>query len=113
MLVYDPRTPAPLIARALILLGRDGALPPNDVAGFLENPSPTIRTAALLALSPKRPTPAEVRRAVIDRLNDPIPDVRKAAIEAAAQLKIREAIPRLVAATNEDAYRTEATLALA
>ena len=113
MLVYDPKTPAPLIARALILLGRDGALPPNDVAGFLENPSPTIRTAALLALSPKRPTPEEVRRAVIDRLNDPIPEVRKAAIEAAAQLKIREAIPRLVAVTNEDAYRTEATLALA
>ena len=61
MLVYDPKAPAPLIARALILLGRDGALPPNDVAGFLENPSPTIRTAALLALSPKRPTPEEVR----------------------------------------------------
>ncbi|MBV8557877.1 MAG: HEAT repeat domain-containing protein, partial [Planctomycetaceae bacterium] len=113
MLVYDPKAPAPLVARALILLGRDGALPPNDVAGFLENPSPMIRAAALLALSPKRPTPGEVRRAVIDRLNDPIPDVRKAAIEAAAQLKIREAIPRLVAVTNEDAYRTEATLALA
>ena len=45
---------------------------------------------------------------MIDRLNDPIPEVRKAAIEAAAQLKIREAIPPFVAVTNEVASRTEA-----
>ncbi len=113
MLVYDPKAPAPLVSRALILLGRDGALPANDIAGFLDHPSPAIRAAALLALSPKRPIPDEVKHAVVDRLSDPAPEVRKAAIEAAAQLTLREAIPRLVAVANEDASRTEATLALA
>jgi HEAT repeat protein len=111
--VYDPKAPSSLVARALPALGRDGVLPANDVAGFLESPVAEIRRAALLAFSPKRALPAGVKQAVIDRLTDKAPEVRKTAIEALAHLKLREAIPQLVAAANEPEYREDATLALA
>lgn len=111
--VYDPKAPTSLIARALPELGREGVLPANDVAGFLENPTVEIRQAALLAFNPKRKLPPEVRQAVIDRLTDKSPEVRKTAIEMLARLNIREAIPRILAVSNEDAYREAATIALA
>jgi len=111
-LLYAPQVPAPLVARALPSLGRAGAIPANDLADFFTKPDPAIRAAAILSLDPKRKNPDEVKAAVIDRLNDQAPEVRKAAIEMIAQLKLREAIPRLLAVANEEAYRTEATLAL-
>lgn len=112
-LVYDPKAPPALVARALPALGRGGVLPANDLSGFFTNPSPAVRASALLALNPKRPIPDDVKSAVVDRLDDKALEVRKAAIETVALLKLRDAIPRLIAAANEESYRTEATLALA
>ncbi len=101
------------MARGLAALGREGVLPPNDLAGFLDHASPSVRAAALTALVPKKAVPEEVRRAVIARLDDASPEVRRAAIEAIARLGVREAIPRLLAVANEEAYHAEAALALA
>ncbi|WP_422931191.1 HEAT repeat domain-containing protein [Singulisphaera sp. PoT] len=111
-LVYAQQTPASLVARALPSLGRSGILPANDLADFLNKPEPAVRAAALLALDPKQRIPEEVKTAVADRLNDASPAVRSAAIEMTAQLKIQEAVPKLLAVANEEAFRTEATLAL-
>ncbi len=111
-LIYDSKAPAKLIARALPSLGHAGALPPNDLADFFRKPEASIRAAALLSLDTKRQIPDEVKMDVADRLNDQAVDVRKAAIEMAAQLKIRSAVPRLIAIANEESFRTEATLAL-
>ncbi|WP_406700748.1 HEAT repeat domain-containing protein [Singulisphaera sp. Ch08] len=111
--VYDPKAPVSLIARALPELGREGVLPANDVAAFLEHSTAEIRQAALLAFNPKRKLPEEVRQAVIDRLTDKSPEVRKTAIEVLARLNIREAIPRLLAMANENQVSDEATMALA
>ena len=43
MLVYDPKAPAELIARALPALGRARVLPANDLAGFLDHKSESVR----------------------------------------------------------------------
>jgi putative heme-binding domain-containing protein len=111
-IVYDPNAPPALVARALPSLGQTGVLPPNDLAGFLENPDPQVRAAALVGLNTKRAVPGEVKQAVAARLDDKSPEVRKAAIAMAGTLKIRDAIPKLLAVANEEALRTDATLAL-
>jgi len=112
-LVYDPKAPAALVARALPPLGREGVLPPNDLAGFLDHADPAVRAAGLRALTPRKALPVEVRDAVLARLDDPSDEVRAAAFEAAVTLKLREAVPRLVAAASKEATRAEATVALA
>lgn len=111
-LVYDPEAPATLVARALAPLGREGALPPNDVAGFLDNPAPAVRAAAIEALHTKKPVPDDVKQAALARLDDPSPVVRMAAIGAVGPLNLREALPRLLVVALDETTRTEATLAL-
>ena len=112
-LVYDEKAPAWLIARALPSLGREGILPPNDLAGFLIHTKASIRTAALLALTSRKEVPGEVRAAILARLDDPYIEVRQAAMQAVAALRLREAVPMLLSAAQKDATRVEATLALA
>lgn len=112
-LLFDPKAPPALVARALTPLGREGVLPANDIAGFLEHREPAIRAAAIAALNPQRDVPEAVQQAVIDRLTDRDPSVRRAALAAVADLKLRQAIPRLLAVANEADYHAEATLALA
>ena len=56
--LYDPKSPDALIARALPPLARDGIIPPNDVAGFLDHASPTVRSAALMSLNVKKALPS-------------------------------------------------------
>ncbi len=111
-IVYDPKAPAVLVARALPSLGRDGIIPPNDLAGFLDHADPTVRAAALRALIGKKSLPAEVRAAILARVDDPSPEVQTAAFDVVAALGLREAIPRLLVAAQKDASRSEATLAL-
>ena len=82
-------------------LARDGVLPPNDLAGFLERPSPLVRAAALMVLNVKKAMPAEIKDLVLARLDDPSPDVRQAAVLAAGGLQLREAIPRLIQAAGK------------
>ena len=113
MLAYDSKAPEALVARALPGLGRGRILPANDLAGFLEHKSASVRAAALAAFPTGKPLPVEVRESFLARLDDPSPEVRKAAIEGVAAHKLREAIPRLVGLVAEDAYRIEATRALA
>jgi HEAT repeat protein len=112
--VYDSKTPASLVARALPLLARDGVLPLNDLASFLESPSPLVRSAALLSLSPRKPLTAELLAIVLARLDDASPDVRQAALLAVGALRLRAAIPRLIeiATGNESQVRTLAIRAL-
>jgi putative membrane-bound dehydrogenase-like protein len=112
-LVYDAAAPASLVARALPSLGRDGVVPPNDLAGFLEHADPSVRAAALAALVGRKAIPEEVRTAVLDRLDDPKAEVRRAAIEAVAAMGMRGAVPKLLAAAMKDETRSEAVLALA
>jgi putative heme-binding domain-containing protein len=112
--VYDKAAPADLIAKAVLASGRGGVLPPNDLAGFLDHASPPVRVAALWSLAAAPNAPANVREAVMARLDDPEPQVCRAAISTAANLKLREAIPRLIAVAQEKGkeYRSEATIAL-
>ena len=115
-LVYDSKAPSVLVARALPALGREGIIPPNDLAGFLDHADPTVRAAALRALAPSksRSLPAEVRENVLAKLGDPNVGVREAAIEAVSALELREAVPRLIAlGLADDAASAEASRALA
>ena len=114
MVLYDEKSPDSLVARALPALARDGFLPPNDLAGFLESESPLVRASAVMSLNPSRPLPPEVKQVVLERLDDEDGDVRRAALLAAGPLKLREAVPNLIAkaksAEGED--RTAALRAL-
>jgi HEAT repeat protein len=113
-LLYDSRAPEALVARALPPLARDGILPPNDLAGFLESPSALVRASALMSLNVKKALPVELKALILARLDDPSADVRQAAVIAAGTLQLREAIPRLIqAASQADAeLRTGAISAL-
>ncbi len=97
MLIYDTKTLASLVARALPDLARSGFLPPNDLASFLENPAPEVRGAALLSLNVKKALPLDVQQAVIDRIGDRNGEVRQTAMMAVSPLRLRGAIPRLQA----------------
>lgn len=94
--LYDEKSPESLVARALPALARDGFLPPNDLAGFLENDSALVRASAVMSLNPTRTLPPEVKRVVLERLDDEDADVRRAALLAAGPLKLREAVPNLL-----------------
>jgi HEAT repeat protein len=113
-LAYDPATPPSLVASALPPLARTGILPPNDLAGFLESPSPEVRAAALLSLNVKKGLPPDVRRLVLAGLDDSSEEVRQAAVLAVGALKLTEAIPQLVAiaAKPGDELRPQAVAAL-
>ncbi|MDR3637524.1 MAG: HEAT repeat domain-containing protein [Isosphaeraceae bacterium] len=112
-LAYDRKAPASLVARVLPELGREGVLPLNDAASFLESPAPEVRAAALLAMNTRRPVPADVKDAVLARLDDAAPEVRFAALEAAVTLKLRDAIPRLINVAHNERTKDEAVRALA
>jgi putative heme-binding domain-containing protein len=112
-LVFDDSAPPELVARALPGLGRSGALPPNDLADFLEGKPKPVQIAALVALREVAKLPPEVHERIGARLDDPDADVRRAAIEAVARLRLTAAVPRLVAMAKSEETRVEATLALA
>lgn len=108
--LYDEKSPETLVAKAIPALARDGFLPPNDLAGFLESDSPLVRASAVMSLNPSRPLPPEVKRVVLERLDDEDGDVRRAALLAVGPLKLREAVPNLVdklkSADDEDRAAT-------
>jgi putative heme-binding domain-containing protein len=113
-LLYDPAAPAALVARALPELARAGFLPPNDLLGFFENPAPSVRAAAILSINVKKPLPGDLKQAVIDRLSDQDSSVRIAAMAAAGPLRLRKAIPQIMAiaqkTTADEHDRALATL---
>ena len=113
--VYDPKAPAPLVARALPALGLQGILPPNDLAGFLEHASADVRAAALRGFAVKRakPLPKEVVHAIVTRFDDPSPEVRNAATSAAAVLELHDAVGPLLAMALNEEKRPDAVRALA
>ncbi|MGE3819581.1 MAG: HEAT repeat domain-containing protein [Isosphaeraceae bacterium] len=111
-LVYDPQAPPSLVARALPSLGREGILPPNDLATFLEHERPEVRTAGLLALTGGKVLPEEVKTSVISRLSDPSVEVRRAAVAVVSSHAIRDAIPELLRSIKDQANRDHATRAL-
>ena len=111
-LAFDETAPAELVARVLPPLGRLGALPPGDLAGFLDRSDPAVRVAALMTLGAMQSVPPGVAERLAARLDDPAPEVRKAAIAAIAGQKIAEAVPRLLELTQDESTRTEATLGL-
>ena len=100
-LLYDPKAPASLIARALPDLARLGFLPPNDLASFLEHPAASVRAAALLSLNVKKSLPADLQQSVLDRLDDKDAEVREAAMMAVVPLQLRAAVPRLIAIAGD------------
>jgi putative heme-binding domain-containing protein len=112
--LYDPKAPVSLVARALPPLARDGIIPVNDVATFLDNPAPTVRAAALMSLNIKKVLPPEVTEMVLARLDDPSAEVRHTAIMAIGALKLREAIPQLIrlASRPETGLQSPAIVAL-
>ncbi len=112
-MVYDPKAPAALVARALPSLGREGIIPPNDLAGFLENADASVRAAALIALTSNKALPADIGQSVLSKLNDPQAEVRSAAVEAIVAHRMREAVPALLTAALNEPTRPEAARALA
>jgi putative heme-binding domain-containing protein len=141
-LVYDRKAPAELLARALPALAQSGSLPMNDLAMFLDHSAPDVRAAALSSLRPRKlpatlarrlangggtavakvdprllramtATPDPVKRAVMASLDDRAVAVRRAALHAVVTLRIREAVPRLLELTEDQAMRADAVLALA
>lgn len=111
--VFDPSAPPELVARALPALGRSGALPPNDLADFLEGKPRPIRVAALLALREVAKLPPDVQDRIIARLDDPDAEVRHAAIDAVARLRLAAAVPKLIALAKSEETRPDAAAALA
>ncbi len=111
-LLFDPQAPPELVARALPALGRTGALPANDLAGFLTAKSSLVRLAALVALSEHKTLPEAVRTQVIDRLSDSEFDVRLAAVDAVARLRIHESVDALIKLTADPVTRDPAAIAL-
>ncbi len=103
MVALDPRAPGELVARALPSLGRDGALPPNDLAGFLVHADPSVRAAAVATLAARADLAENLRQRIVERLGDDASEVRQAALRAVAALKIRSAVPAVIErATNPD-----------
>jgi putative membrane-bound dehydrogenase-like protein len=100
-LLYDPNAPASLIARALPDLARLGFLPPNDLVSFLEHAAPSVRAAAVLSLNVKKALPADLQQSVLDRLSDKDAAVREAAMMAVVPLRLRAAVPRLLAIADD------------
>ena len=111
--VFDPSAPPELVARALPALGRTGSLPPNDLADFLDNKPKAVQVAALLALREVAKLPPEVHERIVAKLDDPDPDVRHAAIDAVARLRLAAAVPKLIALAKVEETRADATVALA
>ena len=113
-LIYDPNAPPGLVAAALPGLAQSGILPPNDLASFLESPHGPIRAAALLSLNPRRELPEEIRRSVLDRLDDKDANVQEAAVLAAVACRITAAVPGLLqqAGRSEPTVRDRAIAAL-
>ncbi len=71
-----------------------------------------VRLSAVEALGVLGDRRESVRRALRDRLDDPEVDVRRAAIEAGAQLNDVEAVPVWIAAADQEPTRRAALLAL-
>ncbi len=94
--LFDEKTPASLVAQALISLSRGGFLPIADLSRFLEHPDPDVRLASLLALNVKTPLTEDVELLVLDRLEDESPRVRQAAYLAVGALRLSSAAPRLL-----------------
>ncbi len=108
-LIYDPNSPASLVADALPGLAGTGLLPAYDLASFLENKAPKVRTAALLSLNVKKALPVDLKQTVLDRLNDPSREVREAAILAIVAFRLAEAVPRLLALAGQPASPVRAS----
>ena len=112
-LAHDPTSPASLVARAIASSGRRCPIPQAGLADLLCHPAATVRVAALESLATVDSPSPEVRRRILDRLNDVSRDVRLAAIGAVAALKVRESIPGLLAFAGDETYHAAATRALA
>ncbi len=113
-LIYDPDAPPALVAAALPGLAGAGLLPANELSTFLENRAAPIRAAALMSLNVNQPLPAEIKRTVLDRLDDPAREVREAATLAVVAFRMSEAVPRLLALAGrpESADRSRSIAAL-
>ena len=112
-LAHDRASPASLVARAIASSGRRSPIPEASLAGLLCHPAPIVRVAARESLATLDAPSPEVCRKILDRLNDDSRDVRLAAFEAVAALKVRESIPRLLEFAGDEAHRFAATKALA
>ena len=113
-LVFDRSAPPELVdARPCRRARSVGALPPNDLADFLDGKPKPIQIAALHALREVAKLPPEVHERIVARLDDPDAEVRDAAIDAVARLRVAGAVPRLIALARSPDTRTEATIALA
>ena len=108
----DAKAPASLVARAIADLGRGGDVPGEELAGFLHHAALPVRVAGLEALAALEAPSHELCRAIIDRLDDPSPEIRLAAIRAVAALKLRETVPRLLELADEEVSRPAAIRAL-
>ncbi len=111
-LVFDPTAPPELVARALPGLGRSGALPPNDLADFMDGKPKPVQIAALHALREVAKLPPEVHARIVARLDDPDAEVRDAAIDAVGRLRLTSAVPKLVALAKSESTRAAATISL-
>ncbi|WP_169972648.1 HEAT repeat domain-containing protein [Tautonia rosea] len=99
---FDPKAPADLVARALPKVAGSGALPPNDLASFLDHEDASVRIAALGALASVEGLPEHLADRVAGRLADSDPTARVAAVAAVAALGHRRAVPNLVAMAELD-----------
>ena len=113
-LARDPASPAELVARAIAPSGPGRHLQGTMTVELLRHPAAAVREAALASLEAAAGAPSMgVRLEIMDRLEDPSPQVRLAAIGAVAAWKMRESIPRLLALAGDESYRAAATRALA
>ncbi len=110
---FDRNLPTELIARTLPALARANAIPANDLATFLDQPAEAVRVAALESLAMRRPIPEEARQAALARLDDPAPEVRRAALTVVAASRLREAIPKVLELAEPEPTRSEARRVLA
>jgi putative heme-binding domain-containing protein len=111
-LLYDKAAPPELVALVVQSLARERVLPPNDLANFLDHPSPPVRAAAVRSLGGSSSLPAQAHRAFMARFDDKDAEVRTAALEVVGGLQVREALTPLLRLSEQATTRTAAILAL-
>ena len=81
---------------ALPVIARTGALPPNELASFMDEPCPRNPASALLSLNVKKALPPDLLQSVLDHVTDPNETVRQAAMLAVVPLQLQPAVPKLL-----------------
>lgn len=104
-------SPARIVAKIVNVLGKwKATAAASNVQALLNHESPIVRTVAVENLA--KISGSECGSCLVERLRDPVADVRKTAAKTLGELKARDAVPALVEAASDPDVRFAAIAAL-